>query len=1414
LNLRPLVLARITLCALFPLAGHAARMPRSPSSGAGAAPASYSRTEIAQHYRNGRLIVKARPGVSPATLQAAEAALGLQVDRTFRSLPGIRVLRYGAGGTVKAMAARVMATGLYLYAEPDRIMKADTVPNDPYFNQQWSLNNTGQDGGTPGADIKAEAGWTIQSTAPDVIVAVIDSGIRVTHEDLAANIWKNPDAGSDGFTGDVNGINATFPSTEPGSGNPNDDFFHGTMVAGIIGAVGNNGLGIAGIDWSVQLMALKFIASDGFGSGSGELECIDFAITHNAQIINGSFGSNDPSQAESDAIQEAGEAGIIVVVAAGNDGINADAGYAYPAGYLLDNLVTVAASTVSDTLSSYSDFGSGSVDLAAPGDDILTTFNTDDSSYASGSGTSFAAPHVAGVLALLKAHFPSDSYRQLINRVLSSVDRLPTLSGQVQTGGRLDMAAALATTSNAPFNDDFSNRATLTGNIIQVRSSNVGATTETGEATTLGGVTVGASLWWTWTAPSSGTFYFDTLGSTFATAEGVFTGTSVSSLTLVGADAGSGAGASHLAVQAAAGQTYQIEVAGSAGATGLVGLRIVAPPPNDNFASAQVVSADPATGAFAIRGVTLYGTTEPGEPNPTGVAGGHSVWYKWTAPASGTYQLAAFSDTLDMVAAVYTGSSVSGLTLVGANNNSSGTNTDSLVTFTATAGRTYDIQIDNVGTPGGNFTVSINNAAWEFVTGGGITTSPAVGADGTLFIGSTDGNLYAVNPDGSTRWAFASTADFDGASPALEPNGTVIDAATDGTVYALNPSTGAQLWKFAAATEINTSPALGADGTIYVHDDLSLYALTPAGAQKWSATINGHSYSSPVVGTNGTVYVGTPTGLLLFDGNGNSLGTVATTTPIDATPAIDADGTVYVVTVGNDFYALNPSGSIKWHVVPQEDDPLTGSPIILPNGVIAAASDFGTLYEVSAANGSTVATIALPNGNDLSSPVAASDGTVYVATNDYNVYAVSPSGQVSIVAATPNYVFGSLVLANGYLYFADFDTKLYAFKLGKFPAVTPWPMFHQNPRLTGLAAAATVSVESSTPSETIVAGSPLALNVTATGGVPGGPYSPVTYQWYVNGGAIPGATSPSYDVAAAAAGNSGSYSLTITSPAGTITSPATNVLVAAAVPSKLVNLSARAAVGSGDNLLIAGFVIAGSGSKSVLVRGIGPSLAEFGLTGFLANPLLTIDNSASQTLFTGNAWGGGSALAATFNQVGAFSLPANSADSALVEPFAPGAYTALVSGPSGSGVALAEIYDADPNPLTSPAELKNLSVRAPVGTGSGVLIAGFVISGNEPKTVLIRGIGPALAGFGVSGALAAPVLSLYNSSSVLMATNSDWGGEPVLAEAMAESGAFALSPGSNDTALLVTLPPGAYTAQVSGANSTTGVGLIEVYEVP
>ena len=1415
--LKPRLLACTAVSLLVVAAGlNAQNSRRAPLIG-GPAPATFSAVEIAQNFRNGRLLAKVRDGADPDAVKSAESAAGVLLERRFESLPGLEVLRFDGGRPVRTQIAGLKATGLYDFVEPDRIIRASVVPNDTYFSRQWNLSNTGQNSGTAGADIKAEAGWDIQEDASSVVVAVVDSGIRVTHQDLAANIWKNPSPGAGGYSGDVNGINATFPQNEPGNGNPNDDFFHGTMVAGVIGASTNNALGIAGVAWHVQLMALKFISADGFGSGSGEIACIDYAISHKAQIINGSFGSDQPSSAEYYALQQAMTAGIIVVVAAGNDGVNADAGYAYPAGYLLDNIVSVAATTNTDSLSSYSNYGPGTVDLAAPGDGIISTFNGSDTAYASASGTSLAAPQVAGALALLKAHFPSDSYRQLINRLMAQVDPIPGLSGVVQSGGRLDLAKALGSTSNLPFNDTFANRAKLAGPTIQVRSSNVGATTEAGEPATISGTAAGASLWWTWTAPQSGTYYFDTAGSTFDTVLGVFTGSSVSGLTLVASndDSSTGTATSHVALSATAGTAYQVEVAGKNGATGIAALRIVAPPPNDAFANAQVVTGDPAIGTFEVRGTTLYGSPEAGEPNPTGVGAGNSVWYKWTAPVSGTFQLAAYSDSLDMVAAVYTGSSVQTLTLLGANNNESGLNMDSLVTFSASAGQTYTFQVDNVGSAGGNFTLMVNDASWQFPTGYGITTTPAVGSDGTVFVASLDGSLYAVNPDGSPKWSFASGGYFDNASPAIGTNGTVVVGASDGTLYAVNSVTGALVWKFAAASQIITSAALGADGTAYVHDDLSLYAVTASGTKKWQSALDGHSYSSPVVGTNGDIYVGTPEGLQVFDANGNLVATVSTPTPIDVTPALDADGTVYVGTVGGDAYAVHPDGTQKWHVSLAFGEGFTCSPVISPSGAVCMASGSGSIYELSPADGSTLATVDLPAGDTLSAPVVAGDGTLYAATSDfstaYSIYAIDPSShQARLVASPGYYVFGSLTLANGYLYFGSLDSKLYAFKVGKYPAVTPWPMAHQNPDNTGRASGAGVTVTSVTPSGTTLSGSPLVLNVTASGGAASGTYQPVTFQWTKNGAPISGATSPTYSVASASASDAGSYGLTITSPAGVLGSPAMNVAVSAPNPGRLVNLSARTQVGTGASILIAGFAISGTGTKSVLVRGIGPSLATFGVSNVLANPQLNV-NDATHQILSNTTWGGGAALTAAFAQVGAFSLQPNSADSAILAPFTPGTYTALVSGIGGTGVALAEIYDADTG--TPSARLKNLSVRAPVGTGSGVLIAGFVISGNVPKTVLIRGIGPALTGFNVAGALQQPILGLYNSSGALIQTDYYWGGEPALASAMSAAGAFALNPGSNDTAMLATLPPGSYTAQVSGANSTTGVGLIEVYEI-
>ena len=269
----------------------------------------------------------------------------------------------------------------------------------------------------------------------------------------------------------------------------------------------------------------------------------------------------------------------------------------------------------------------------------------------------------------------------------------------------------------------------------------------------------------------------------------------------------------------------------------------------------------------------------------------------------------------------------------------------------------------------------------------------------------------------------------------------------------------------------------------------------------------------------------------------------------------------------------------------------------------------------------------------------------------------------------------------------------------------------------------------------------------------------------------------------------------------------------AATPSRIINLSARSTVGTGGNILIAGFVVQGVGNKEVLIRGIGPTLGQFGVDQALSQPHLDLIGAAGNTLASNSVWGGGTALSQAIAEVGGFPLAPASKDSVLLTPLPPAAYTAQLSGLAGTtGVGLAEIYDADTGSPTT--RLVNISARASVGTGSNVLIAGFVISGNTPEKVLIRGIGPTLGQFGVSGSLATPLLVLYDSDNNTLLSNSGWGGDANLTQAFAQVGAFPLASGAADAAIVVTLPPGAYTAEVSGVNGSTGVGLAEIYEVP
>lgn len=349
------------------------------------------------------------------------------------------------------------------------------------------------------------------------------------------------------------------------------------------------------------------------------------------------------------------------------------------------------------------------------------------------------------------------------------------------------------------------------------------------------------------------------------------------------------------------------------------------------------------------------------------------------------------------------------------------------------------------------------------------------------------------------------------------------------------------------------------------------------------------------------------------------------------------------------------------------------------------------------------------------------------------------------------------------------------------------------------------------------------LNVVATGN------DPLTYAWSFRaaGAATPEpfplATGPTYTIGSVQPQDAGTYTVAVTNPNGTTTRSATLTVspLATSPSTTLANISTRGRVGTDDNVLIAGIVIAGKTPKNVLVRAAGPALANLGVSGVLANPILSLVRQDGTVVAENDNWdaaGQGAQLTAMFDRLGAFRFSNGARDSALLATLPPGIYTAIVRGAGNtSGVALIEAYDADADAAAWQSRpLVNISTRGHVGTGDRLLIAGLVVRGPGPHTYLIRASGPTLANAGVSGTLGNPFLRLYQGETLLR-ENDDWNtpstARSALAAAAAKVGAFSQQ-STSEAAMLVTLQPGIYTAHVTGVNGGTGVALVEIYEVP
>lgn len=416
--------------------------------------------------REAEVLVRFKPNVTLAEIAKIAAKNNDRIEDEIETVKGLVAIDDLDNSNAQKVAEQYrQMSDLVDYAEPNfeirlspnqsespkdllgREENSAELPNDPMFNEQWALNNVGQNGGKQKADIGAIQAWLKTKGTKKVVVAVLDTGVDYTHNDLIGNMWIRPDnvpAYKDDELGTVNdkhGFNANDNLSDP-----MDENGHGTHCAGVIGAEGDNNEGIAGINWEVEIMPLKFLGKGGFGSTKDAIEAINYAVDRkrngvNVRVISASWGSTQYSKALEDAIRAAGEEGILFIAAAGNDSTDNDKRKHYPSNYELPNVVSVAALDRNDNLASFSNYGAKTVHIAAPGKDILSTWLRDD--YREASGTSMATPQVSGVAALILSTDPKMSVDKVKDRLLKSVDKLDSLNGKVVTSGRLNAAKAL-----------------------------------------------------------------------------------------------------------------------------------------------------------------------------------------------------------------------------------------------------------------------------------------------------------------------------------------------------------------------------------------------------------------------------------------------------------------------------------------------------------------------------------------------------------------------------------------------------------------------------------------------------------------------------------------------------------------------------------------------------------------------------------------------------------------------------------------------------------------------------------------------------------------------------------------------------------------------------------------------------------
>jgi subtilisin family serine protease len=413
-----------------------------------------------------QLLVRFASGASDARVSEINAAVGTTTLRSFHIMPNLRLVQVRNGLSASEAIARYQTFADVMYAEPNYTSHiSETIPNDPSFNLQYNWKNTGQSGGTVDADVDATDAWDHTTGSSSVIIGLIDTGVQIDphlHVDLAANAWQNTaecngvpgvDDDNNGYVDDCYGIDTINHDSDP-----NDDYNHGTHVAGIMGAVGNNSLGVTGLNWNVKILPCKSHDNTGNGTNASLIECLQYMLDQKARgqdivATNNSYGGCKEacgfSQSLHDAIEAHMDAGILYVAAAGNNSSDNDLTPLYPADYWLPNVIAVAATDDADGIAFYSDWGVRTVSLGAPGDSIYSTLFTDGYGY--DSGTSMASPHVAALVALLHASNPTLDWRAIRNLILAGGDIEPAMTGKTFTSRRMNANGSLTCTNTAVF---------------------------------------------------------------------------------------------------------------------------------------------------------------------------------------------------------------------------------------------------------------------------------------------------------------------------------------------------------------------------------------------------------------------------------------------------------------------------------------------------------------------------------------------------------------------------------------------------------------------------------------------------------------------------------------------------------------------------------------------------------------------------------------------------------------------------------------------------------------------------------------------------------------------------------------------------------------------------------------------------